>query len=284
MLPVLFSIGPISISSFGFFLSLGFLAGAFLVWRLSRAWDFDEEKILDLVLLSFFGGLLGGRIYFVATNFDSFGVDAYKILFFTKYPGLSLWGGFLGGFLTLYIFSKKLKVEFLKVADIIAVGFLSGLILGDIGCFLSACGVGVTSSFLSVDQIGFIGKRFPTQILEALILSFVSIKLYYMAKKFHFPGKILSLCFIWLGIVRLFTDFLREEKGVERLFAPILFISGVLIFYRLAKKDIRKALLQNLNEYWYNTRINLSWNWKMKGVKLLRRFNVKSTPKNSNNN
>ena len=49
MLPVLFSIGKISVSSFGIFLALGILLGIFLVWRLSRAWDLDEEKILDFV-------------------------------------------------------------------------------------------------------------------------------------------------------------------------------------------------------------------------------------------
>ncbi|TSC64167.1 MAG: phosphatidylglycerol:prolipoprotein diacylglycerol transferase [Microgenomates group bacterium Gr01-1014_93] len=133
MLPVLFSIGPIPVSSFGLFLSLGFIYGSFLVWRLARAWELNEEKVLDLIILTFFGGLLGARIFFVTLNFDFFKEDLFKILLITKYPGINFWGGFLGGWLTLFIFAKRLKFNFLQVADIAAIGFTGALILGDIG-------------------------------------------------------------------------------------------------------------------------------------------------------
>ena len=65
MFPVLLSFGNISISSLGVFLAAGFLFAIFLIWRLSRAWDLDEEKVLDLTLLTFLGGLISSRIYFI---------------------------------------------------------------------------------------------------------------------------------------------------------------------------------------------------------------------------
>src|SRR3989344_3155359 len=68
MLPVLFSLGPLAISSFGLFLALSFLYSTFLVWRLSRAWDLDEEKVLDFCLLIFLGGLIGARILYALFN------------------------------------------------------------------------------------------------------------------------------------------------------------------------------------------------------------------------
>ena len=49
MFPVLLSIGNFPVSSFGLFLAMGIFTGAFAVWRISRGYDFDAEKILDLV-------------------------------------------------------------------------------------------------------------------------------------------------------------------------------------------------------------------------------------------
>jgi phosphatidylglycerol---prolipoprotein diacylglyceryl transferase len=126
MLPVLLALGPITVSSFGFFLALAFLWGTFLVWRLARAWDLDGEKTLDLVLLTFFGGVVGARLFFISLNFDFFSEDFFRIILITKYPGLSFWGGLLGGWLTLAFMAKRLKQDLWQVADLASVGLLAG--------------------------------------------------------------------------------------------------------------------------------------------------------------
>ena len=124
MFPTIFSIGSLSISSFGFFLSLAFLFGTFLIWRLAKAWTINEEKVLDIILLTFFGGLIISRVYFIAQNSPLFGWDIMKMILVAKYPGFSFWGSFLGGWLSLYIFSRKLKMDFWQIADLISVGFV----------------------------------------------------------------------------------------------------------------------------------------------------------------
>src|SRR3990167_9200013 len=154
MFPVLFSIGSFAVSSFGFFLALAFLVGLFLVWRQARAWDFDEEKIIDLTLLTSLGALIGSRIYFVLINFNFFTADFYRVILITKYPGFSFWGAFLGGWLTLYFFSRRFKMDFWQVADIAAIGFLGAQIFGNLGCLLGGCGVGIPSEFLGVKMVG----------------------------------------------------------------------------------------------------------------------------------
>src|SRR3989338_4748416 len=94
MWPVLFNIGKIPVSSFGLFLALGFLLATFLVWRLARAWDLNEEKVLDLILLTFFGSLIGARLFFIALNFEYFAIDLSRIILLTNYPGMSFWEGY----------------------------------------------------------------------------------------------------------------------------------------------------------------------------------------------
>lgn len=298
MLPVLFSIGNVAISSFGVFLALAFLFGVFLIWRLSRAWDLPEEKILDLTLLSFVGGLLGARIFFVAEHLQVF-MSLEKILFINKYPGFSFWGGFLGGWLALYFFSRKFKMDFAAVADIGIVGFLGGLILGNLGCFLGGCGVGVASNlFFAVPMVGFIGKRFPVQALEAITLSLVLVRIWAKATHFHPRGLIVSQCLIYIGAVKLLTELLKDKTS-GFLFPLTLIILGVHIFYRIysGKRTIladikfflkfilslfndakaRNLAVQQIKKSWYNQKITLSWKIRNFG-KFLRRKRVKIAP------
>lgn len=298
MFPVLFSIGGFSVSSFGVFLALAFLFGVFLIWRLSRAWDLSEEKILDLILLSFLGGLLGARIFFVAEHLSSF-LSLEKILLVNKYPGLSFWGGFLGSWLALYFFSRKFKMDFWQIADITAVGFLGGLILGNLGCFLGGCGVGMQSNlFLAAPMVGVIGKRFPVQILEALFLSWVLIRIWGKATHFHLRGLILSTALIFIGAVKLLMEPLKENRS-EWIFSLTLLTLGIHIFYRVqvGKRTLfsdiktffkflsrlfrdsgeRRKVLDNLQKSWYNQKIAIAW--KMRGIgKFLRRKGVKVAP------
>lgn len=297
MFPVLFSIGNFSVSTFGILVAVGYLFAIFLIWRLSRAWDLDEEKILDLTLLTFLGGLVGARIYFVLENWTYFSDSFLKIILFTKYPGFSFWGALLGGVLGLMYFTKKFKVDFWQFADIFSVGFLAGVIFGNVGCFLGGCNVGVASNFLSTPMVGMVGRRFPVQILESILLSFVVIKLYSYATHFHPRGKIVSLSLIYLGAVQLITKPLKASPD-GFIFSLGFIILGVTIFYRITKRSLildmqlfvkfsrglfvdskyRKMIFGQLYKDWYNQKVAFLWHLRNLH-KLVRRFNVKFSHK-----
>jgi phosphatidylglycerol---prolipoprotein diacylglyceryl transferase len=288
MFPVLFSIGKFSISSFGFFLALAFLFATFLVWRLARAWDLDEEKILDLILLSFFGGIIGARIFFVLLNFEAFSDNLMKILLVTRYPGLSFWGGLLGGWLTLYFFLRRKRLDFWQYGDIASVGFLGGMILGNIGCFLGGCGFGIISNwFFAIPVVGVVGKRFPVQLVEALILLFILWKTWPMATKFHFHGKIVSIVLIFVGLIKLLTEFFRENRQGGAFLSVVLIILGVFIFYKTSKRSFRYDLsrIHKLPGLIFSKKeVSLGLptpkkSWYNLFTKLLRRARVKPTPK-----
>lgn len=323
MLPVLFSVGNFAVSSFGFMLALAFLLAVFLVWRLAKASDLDEEKVLDLSLLTFFGGLIGARAYFVLEHLDFFGASFPKIFQVVAYPGFSFWGGFLGGWISLFYFSRRFKLDPWQMADIAAVAFLGGLVIGDIGCLLGGCGAGIQSRFLGVEMVGLLGKRFPIQALEALLFLGVFLKQWSKATHFHIRGKIISLSLIYLGLIKFSTEFLRADKGSGFILSLALIMLGILTYYRavnssqrfnkrsllsdlkglgkfflgiLTEEKARQETMTILNKNWYNTKVGLSWKWKnftnsiknggLKNrllsliKKVLRKINVKPTPKN----
>ncbi len=282
----------IPISSFGLFLALAFTMSFFFVWRLLRAWDLDEEKILDLFLLTFFGALIGARAFFIEQNFSYFGWDFGKWFLIMKYPGLSFWGAFLGGWLTLFVFAKKLKEDFWQMADLFAPGFLASLILGNIGCFLGGCYAGVLSNtFFAINVVGVVGKRFPVQILEALFLGLLLLQIWPMAKKFHFRGKIISLTLVFTGLVKFISSFFVARAGNSAFLSLAIFFLGLLIFYKAGKRSFRddflslrqfslSLVLDQLKKSWYNKKI--VWKMKLKNIWkfMQRRLNVRVAPKN----
>lgn len=294
MFPVLFSIGTLSVSSYGVFLAAGFLLAIFLVWRLSRAWDLDEEKILDLTLLTFLGGLIGARLYFAIEHLQFFASSPLKIILINKYPGFSFWGAFLGGWLTLYFLIRRFKLNFWQVADIASVGFLGGLIFSDLGCFLGGCNVGIPSNaFFATTMVGQLGRRWPVQGLEALLLAISLFKIWSQATHFHQRGKIVSMSLIYLGVIKLLME---PVKQVQRgyFFDIVLTALGIAIFYRVTsrniasdikntanfilslirEKDVRIRVLQQIKKSWYNQKTLIYWQIRSL-KKILRKINVR---------
>lgn len=301
MFPVLLTVSNIPVSSFGVFLALGFLVGVFLIWRLARAWDLNEEKILDLTLLTFLGGLIGARLYFVLEKLSFFSQNFLGILLFNKYPGFSFWGAFLGGWLTLFYLAKRNKLDFWQLGDIAAVGFLGGLFFSDLGCFLGGCNIGIQNNFfLAVNMVGSLGKRFPVQALEAILFLIIFFRLWSKATHFHQNGKILSLTLIYIGGIKLLTEPLRQVHDEGVFLSLVLLVLGISIFYKVTKRKIiadikgflgstlkfftdpltRKNYLERLNKNWYNSKIVVSWNLR-NFKKSLQKLNVRFSYKNN---
>ena len=265
MLPVLFSIGKIPVSSFGVFLALGFLVGIFLIWRLSRAWDLDEEKILDLILLTFLGGLIGARIYFVLENINLFAGSALKIILIQKVPGLSFWGAFLGGWLTMYLFARAKKMDFWQIGDIASIGFLGALVISSIGSFLGGLDAGI--------------HRIPVQLLEGMLLFLVLSKLWFVATHFHPRGKVLSLSLVYLGVIKLIMEPLKQKHDESSILSFSIILLGVVILYKATKRSLkldlkifytfliklmtdsltRRTALIRVRKYWYNQKTSFFW-------------------------
>jgi len=312
MYPVLLTIGSISITSFGLFLAFSFFASVFVAWRLAKAYDLNEEKVIDLAILVAIISVLGARLFFVALHWPLFG-DFGKVVWINRYAGLSFWGGLISGILALKYFSKKLNFNFWQAADFAAVSLLMGIIIGNIGCFLGGCSYGVVSELpIAAPAVGLIGKRFPVTIIESFILLIFFFYLWGQAIRFHFAGKICALTLIIVGIEKFVLEFYYGERfflinnfwlSLGNLFSLSILILGVIIFYKKSKRNIKtdlrllftlplsrkkqESMFAYLKKSVYNRKVNSVI--KMKRVyeiirtlpkTLKRRLNVKSNPKN----
>lgn len=294
MLPVLFTIGPISVSSYGFFLILGFLSALFVTWRIAKAYDLDEIKIFDFAVAIFLSGLIFARLAFVLINLSGF-KDFPRIFQINLYPGFTFWGGFLGGMLVLLLLIRRAKLNFWQIADIASVGLMIGLTFGSIGCFLGGCGYGIVSSSpIAMPVVGLIGKRLPISLFEAFAFLIFFYWFWKAALKFHFQGKIFAMALIFLGIERFIAENWKgsSQNWNGQIVSFLIFAIGVFIYYLRSKRNFiediksmlqafyvqkkRDLVLQTFSKNWYNAKVG----WKIKLNKIKKKINVKPTPGN----
>ncbi len=286
MFPVIFSIGKFSVYSYGILLSFGFLLAIFLVWRLSRAWDMDEEKVLDLSFLSLLGGLIISRLIFVAEHFSVFLQHSpLNVIMINRTPGFSFWGGIVGGTTLLYLLTGRKKDAFFQALDIASVGLIGGLIFASLGCFFGGCDVGIQSHILALPMAGAIGSRFPVQILEALLLIWALSRIWGVATHFHQRGKIFSLSLIYIGLIQSAVTPLKQNAGKGLWLALFFLLLGIYLFYKVTKRKLFSDLklfftLDTWKKYWYNQVSAFSWNLR-NSKKFVRRLNVRLSYKNN---
>lgn len=249
MHPVLFSLGPVTVTVFGVFLILAVLLATFVIWRTAVLFDQDEERIIDVVLISCAGALAGARAYYILTHPSLFH-NLTELLEFFKYPGFSFWGGLILGSISFYLAVKFFKLNFWQIADFAVLGLMLGLSLGSFGCLFSSCQPGLPSSLpFAITQVGLLDKRFPLQLVESLMLFGSFLWLWFQVLKFHFTGKIAGLGLIFLGLIKLCLEpfrgdrqFLITQISTGQIFALLLVVSGFLAYYQLGKRSVRADL------------------------------------------
>lgn len=112
MWPTLISLGPVSIHTFGVVLFLGLFLGGFSLWRRSKEEGWEEAAVMDTWLTAGVAALVVGRLGFIALNWQLFGASWYKMLFLTKFPGLSAGFAWLGAVAALAVIALIRRFNF----------------------------------------------------------------------------------------------------------------------------------------------------------------------------
>lgn len=253
MLPTLLQIGPLRISTFGFFIVLGFLLAAFLIWREARREYLDEEKVFDVFLLAVFFGAVGARASFILLFPGKFGFNILRMILPSWMPGFYIYGGLLAGFFVVYSLSKVKELEFGKLLDILLPGFLIWSIFYKIGQFFDGSLIGLeTKSFIGLASAGEVGRFVPVAVIEGLafllVFAFVvKVKNYFLVKRKVFGGLFLAGLAL-ASLAQTGTFFLVRDKvyfsfiPVSLLLAVFSFICSLIVLYkntRSLKNDIK---------------------------------------------
>lgn len=223
MLPYLFQLGSFRISTFGFFVAISFMIASFVLWKYFRE-DYPEEEILTFTIYLFLTSLIGARIFYIAENFPVFGLYFDKWLFWSKYPGFSFIGAFLGGGFFLNYWVKKKKWDLWLLADKTVIIFFLVQMIGGIGLVLS-----------TVNRFDFIRLLIVTGLffLSYYLLGHYRKFVWYKSGKIGFVACFgLALYFLFFGLLEFF-----KRNGIywDIFIFPVFSIISFLFLYRRSK-------------------------------------------------
>lgn len=222
MYPELFRIGTFPITTYGIFLAVGMLLALFVASRLGTRDGLARERIYDIGLWTLIGGLLGSKLlmFFTEDNVQVFSLDFLR-------SGGVYYGGFLGGFLALFLLVRFYDLPFWKVADAFAPGVALGQAFGRQGCFSAGCcwgkptdlpwGVHFTEAGHDYTGVPIYGPDggdlylHPTQLYESFFMLIVFGFLVYLHRKKKFDGQVLIAYGIIYAIFRFLIEFIRDD-------------------------------------------------------------------------
>lgn len=130
------SIGPLDIYFYSLFILLGVLIALYLGIKEGEKIGIKGDYILDGIIIILPLSILGSRLYYVAFEWDRYAGDLARIFAFRE-GGLAIHGAFIVAVISAYVYTRYRKLDFLKVLDLVAPGFLVAQALGRWGNFFN---------------------------------------------------------------------------------------------------------------------------------------------------
>lgn len=223
-----------SIAFYGIIIGIGMLLGITLAARDAEQRGIGEDTVYDFALLGIVCGVIGARLYYVFFQWDNYRGNLLEILNL-RAGGLAIYGGVIGGILSLMFYCKRKKQNFLNLADSSILGVLVGQILGRWGNFFNAEAFGrytdslfamqlrrdivnpimINSALLQhlvrVNGVDYIQVH-PTFLYESVWnLCLLLFLLWYRPKK-RFTGEMFFLYLGGYGLGRVWIEGLRTDS------------------------------------------------------------------------
>lgn len=234
---------------FGFFFSLLF---GFKLLKVQQKQNKILQKITkedfeNLLFGLFFSGLFGGRIgEFLFYSPSTFWTDFFEI-FKVWHGGMSIHGGIIGSIFFGIFWTKKHKINFFVLADILVIPLAFTLFLGRIANFLNGELEGVPTEnqnwgviFPYVDDL----FRHPSQLYESSKNLFLFFLLFWFYRKEYWKksGFIFSIFIGGYGILRFLIEFFREPDGIIGVFSTgqilciFMILFSLILFFKRKKQ------------------------------------------------
>lgn len=212
-------LGPLTIRTFGLMVGLGIVVGTWFFLRYARDHGLDRDALTRLAWAVVVWGLIGSRLLFVVTHWQEFAARPAAV-FVVWEGGLQFSGAFLVAIFVVWRWTRKHpEISALVLTDAMVYGLVPGLILGRCGCYAVGEHLGgQTDFFLGVNYRGGETREGPiaegttihnTALYELLALIPLFILLHVMRRRRVPDGYLTVTFFIWYGVQRFLTDFLR---------------------------------------------------------------------------
>lgn len=247
MCPVLFHIGSFPVRSFGIALVVGFIISLWIAKARAAKYGIDPAKVWDLAFGLLIFGVLGARVLFILQELPYYLKHTNELLS-PQFEGLTSFGGILAGLIVVTIWSRRHKVAFGAVLDMLAVPFLVAHAVGRVGCLLNGCCYGGPTNLLwGVQFPDVTGLHHPAQIYDSLMTLAGAGLLVAIEKRKHLLfGQSFSLMLVIYGASRFIFEFWRAGSSSTywgslpitqaQAMAAVLVIVGVVTYSLIGRR------------------------------------------------
>ena len=133
-LPKSFTVFGFEIALYGVIIAAAMLIGTVVAARIAKKNGFDPEIIWDFVLYAIIISVICARLYYVIFQWDLYKGNLLSI-FNIRQGGLAIYGGVIGAFATVFVYSKIKKINPFLLGDISVPGLILGQAIGRWGNF-----------------------------------------------------------------------------------------------------------------------------------------------------
>jgi phosphatidylglycerol---prolipoprotein diacylglyceryl transferase len=231
----LFTIGHFTVHGYGLMIGLGFLVAYLLLGYWAKKYKLSADHATNIAICVLLFGFLGGKLLFILVEFKSFLQSPLAVI---GSEGFVVYGGIITGILTIYIYCKIKKLNFLQYFDILAPAVAINQAFGRIGCFLAGCcygrethsSIGVVFPEGSLAPAGV--KLLPTQLFSSgadFLLAFILI---IYARKTKYKGNVAALYLLLYSIGRpIIESFRADDRGAVGTISTSQFISIFMFLF-----------------------------------------------------
>jgi len=240
--PIIFEAGPIALSYHGLLIALGIAVGTWLTGRELARRGYDGALALGSLFFVVPLGVVGGRLYHVATEYHRYTNNPYPKVLEVYEGGLGIYGAIAGGFLGLLLFSWYRGINAPTFADAAAPGLALGQAIGRWGNYFNQELFGRPSDlpwaiYIAPQnrppQYADATSFHPTFLYEAIWDVLVCLVLLWVSRRFSGrlkAGDVFMLYVSLYSVGRFFVETLRVDQAflIGGSVRGNLLVSGVL--------------------------------------------------------
>jgi phosphatidylglycerol:prolipoprotein diacylglycerol transferase len=224
--PILFSLGPLTIYSYGVLLAAAYLVGLGMAVRRAKAAGLDGNRVLDLGIWVIIAALVGAKALLFIVDFEHFTSSWTEFTSLLRSGGV-FYGGLIAAVVVCIYQLRKHRLPLWTSGDLFAPGIALGYMVGRLGCLMAGCcygrptDVGWAITFTDPAAALNVGTPLnvplhPTQIYESAAGLVIFVLLMALERRGRpFPGRTFWMFVLLYAVSRFIIEFYRgDDRGL----------------------------------------------------------------------
>lgn len=245
------TIGPVTIHGYGLMIGIGVAVALLLGDYRAKKKGLNGDLIYGLTITTVVLGFIAARILFIITEWKNF---LQNPMGYITGSGFVVFGGIIGGLLTIYGYCKWKKMDFWAYLDLMIPSVAIAQGFGRVGCFLAGCcygketdsciGITFTNSHFAPNNV----KLLPSQLFMAAGDFVIAAVLLWYSKKNPSKGKTSMLYLMLYSAGRFLVEFTRnDDRGfvgalsTSQFIGIFTFIAGAVMFFAVLPAMQKKS-------------------------------------------